>query len=695
MQKTKLVCLVLSTLPVACWSVEQQAPEVVINAPRLTNGSVSKLTTSDTAAVLASQPGLSVYSAGGVSGLPALRGLADDRIKIMVDGMDATAACGNHMNSPLSYIDPQQVATTQVLAGITSVVQGGDNIAGVIQVKSAKPMFAKTGQGLLTSGQASVQSRSVDKGVSSSLSATVASEQFSLNYSGATTKADSYQDGHGNKVLDTLYKSTNQSVTAAAQGSGHLWVLKLGEQLIPYQGFANQYMDMTHNRGLTASLRYEGQYNWGKLEGQIDAQNTRHEMGFFSAERTGTMPMNTYGRDRGYVIKAELPRGEDTVRIGHEYHAFTLDDWWPPVSGSMMMAPNTYVNINNGQRDRVALFGEWERQVNAQWSAVLGMRDELVRTNADQVQDYGCGMMCGTDTAAASSFNAKDKRKQDNNVDLSLLTRYEASATNSYEFGAARKTRSPNLYERYSWGRGTMAMTMIGWYGDANGYVGNMDLKPEVANTLSATADWHDAGSSVWGIRLTPFVTYVQDYIDADQIGTYHPYSNTSETKALLQFANHDAYLYGFNLSGQATAWQSAAWGEGVVKGKLDWTRGRRADGGALYHIMPPNLTVTGEQKVGNWTHYLEWMLVASKTQVDARRYEDSTAGYALFNLGTRYQLPYGISIQAGVRNLFDKAYALPLGGANLAEFKTAGSSQINPVYGQGRSIDLGLSVKF
>jgi iron complex outermembrane receptor protein len=81
----------------------------------------------------------------------------------------------------------------------------------------------------------------------------------------------------------------------------------------------------------------------------------------------------------------------------------------------------------------------------------------------------------------------------DNNIDLTALARFTPDAGQTWEFGYARKTRSPNLYERYTWGRGTMAMTMTNWFGDGNGYVGNIDLKPEVAHTLSATADWHAA----------------------------------------------------------------------------------------------------------------------------------------------------------------------------------------------------------
>jgi iron complex outermembrane receptor protein len=68
------------------------------------------------------------------------------------------------------------------------------------------------------------------------------------------------------------------------------------------------------------------------------------------------------------------------------------------------------------------------------------------------------------------------------------------------ELGYAHKVRSPNLYERYSWGRGTMSTSMIGWYGDGNGYVGNVDLRPERADTVSlaitASGGGKGAGSS-------------------------------------------------------------------------------------------------------------------------------------------------------------------------------------------------------
>ena len=684
-------------------------PQVIVTAPRgaptVSAMQAMQPPTADTATWLASEPGVSVGSAGGLSGLPALRGLADDRIKILLDGVDSTAACANHMNAPLSYVDPSQVQRATVLPGVTRVSEGGDNIAGVIRIDTLQPVFAEAGE-TRVDGEVGAQSRSVDRSWRASARAGWANDTLRLDYSGSTTEAESYRDGHGDTVRDTLYKTTTQRLGLAARQGDGVWTAHIAEQRVPYQGFPNQYMDMTHNHGISGALGYQGRFAWGRLKASLYGQNTLHEMGFPTDERTGTMPMNTHGTDAGYRLQVELPVGEGVARIGHEAHRSTLDDWWPAVSGSMMMAPNTYVNVNAGSRTRSALYGEWEGPLLPgtlrNWQGSAGLRYETVRTDAGTVQGYGCGMMCAADTAAATAFNAADRLRHDGNVDLSLMATHTASATHSLDIGLARKTRSPSLYERYSWGRGTMAMMMVGWFGDGNGYVGNIDLKPEVATTLSTAIDWHDGAADAsarrWALRVSPYLTYVQDYIDADPIGTFHPYSRSTETRTLLQFANHDAHLYGASLSGHWQAWDDAAWGQWTWRGKLDWTRGQRSDGGELYRMMPLNLSLTLEQRLKRWTSYAQWQVVDSQHHVDERRDALPTAGYALLNLGTRWQGQdrlQGLSVELGVRNVFDRAYDLPLGGVNLAQFKMSSDATLQPLAGPGRSFDVGVRWRF
>src|SRR5574337_1880038 len=109
--------------------------------------------TNDTATLLRDIPGVSLYGGGGISSLPAIHGLADDRLRIKVDGRDLISACPNHMTPPLSYVDPGYVGSLKVFAGITPVSVGGDSIGGTILLDAPVPLFAAPGQDHLLTGE--------------------------------------------------------------------------------------------------------------------------------------------------------------------------------------------------------------------------------------------------------------------------------------------------------------------------------------------------------------------------------------------------------------------------------------------------------------------------------------------------------------------------------------------------------------
>ncbi len=141
--------------------VVEGAPETLApTGVEVTNLPSLRAATSDTASLLRDVPGVSLYGAGGVSSLPSIHGLADDRLRIKVDGMDLISACGNHMNPALSYMDPSNVGSIEVFSGIAPVSVGGDSIGGAILVESAAPEFAAAGQGMPRKGEAGVFYRS-------------------------------------------------------------------------------------------------------------------------------------------------------------------------------------------------------------------------------------------------------------------------------------------------------------------------------------------------------------------------------------------------------------------------------------------------------------------------------------------------------------------------------------------------------
>ncbi|MBF0164480.1 MAG: TonB-dependent receptor plug domain-containing protein [Magnetococcales bacterium] len=753
--------------------------EVVVTAPRIeeqglvdgTTRSASDMTpirptTSDAASLLKDIPGVSLYTGGGVSSLPVVHGLADDRLKTQVDGMNLISACPNHMNPTLSYIDPNNVGSVKVFSGVSPVSVGGDSIGGTIQVNSKEPEFAKAGASTLVKGQAGTFYRSNGDAVGGNLSATVAGDIVSFSYNGSTAKSDNYTAAKdfkaagnaavdrgwlpGDEVGSSRYKTENHEVGMAMKQNNHLVELKLGLQHIPYQDYPNQRMDMTLNESVHGNLHYTGKFNWGNLDARVYDEHTRHRMDFgpnkrfaYTSAYTSTvdasaqtlvapgMPMNTDGTNLGVEIKGEITLSErDTLRLGIEGLRHRLDDWWPASPSTLPadypnayagMAPNTFWNIRDGERDRIDLFAEWEARWNPQWSTQLGIRSDNVMMNTGPVHGYNnmqAGMGVYGDPAVATSvpgrFNAADRQRTDNNIDLTGLLRYTPGALGSYEAGFARKSRSPNLYERYAWSVSTMAMEMINMVGDGNYYIGNLNLKPEVANTFSITADWHGEGTHTWNLKLTPYFTHIEDYIDVRRCptdvcsnangtpsaanGAVDTASRATTGYVYLQYVNQTAQLYGLDLSGDILLNESPRYGSFTLSGLVNYVKGEnRTTGDNLYNIMPLNGKLALAHRREGWTGTIEEQLVASKDEVSQTRNEVKTGGYGLLNLRGSYDWEK-VRLDLGVENVLDQFYNLPLGGAYVGQGSTMSGGAVpwgTPVPGMGRTFYTGLSVKF
>ncbi len=720
----------LAAFPLAAIAQDAELDTVVVTATKSTDptqgapgpnksGLASqRAASSDSARLLQDIPGVSLYGAGGVSSLPVVHGLADDRVRVQVDGMDLIAACPNHMNSALSYIDPTQVENVQVFAGITPVSVGGDSIGGTIKVKSAAPEFAESDEKMLHKGQLGAFYRSNGHARGGNVAATIATALLHLSYRASGAKSDNYTAAAdfktagpgttggpwlaGNEVGSTAYQSQNQNIGIALKHENHLLQFDIGAQHLAFEGFPNQRMDMTGNDSTQFNLGYHGQYQWGVLEARAYAQHTDHAMNMgpdrFSYGTLG-MPMLTQARTIGANGQGNIVLSErDILRLGAEYQQYTLNDWWPQAGGAM--GPNTFWNIDFGKRDRIGTYGEWEAFWSPKWVSQLGIRSDTIKTDASPVQGYDNGLPAawGNDAAA---FNALDHQRTDHNWDMTALARYSPDATQTYDAGYARKSRSPNLYQRYPWSTNAMADLMNNFVGDGNGYIGNVDLKPEVAHTLSGGGDWHDAEEEQWEIKATGYFTYVRDYIDARRCnfgGCGPSYAIRTTGFVHLQYVNQSARLYGLDLSGHLLLNKTGEYGSFTATGLLNYVRGEnRTTGDNLYNIMPPNLKLAVVQHLGGWSNTAEVQLVAAKTHVSQVRDEMKTAAYALFNLRSSCEWKQ-VRLDIGIENLFNRHYSLPLGGAYVGQgnsMTTDGIAWGVPVPGMGRSLNAALNLRF
>jgi iron complex outermembrane receptor protein len=74
--------------------------------------------------------------------------------------------------------------------------------------------------------------------------------------------------------------------------------------------------------------------------------------------------------------------------------------------------------------------------------------------NTGNVQPYSTSMMNMDDAMAAMAFNAVSHARKNDNWSASALLSYAPASGVAIELGYAHKARSPNIYERYTWGRG-------------------------------------------------------------------------------------------------------------------------------------------------------------------------------------------------------------------------------------------------
>ena len=687
----------------------------------------------DTASLLQGIAGVHLNATGGLSSLPAIHGLADDRLRVKVNGMDLISSCPNHMNPPLSYMAPNDVGTLTVYAGLAPVSVGGDSLGGSIIAESLPPEFLPHA-GAEFSGEVGGFYRSNNNARGANLKVSYLTDTTLLSYSGNWSKADNYtaadkfktQTASGrpdhqlalDKVGSSAYETQNHSLRLAWQLNQNNSIdARLNYQDMPQQLYPNQRMDLLDNEQINLNLAWHRETDWGQLTTRFYHEKVDHMMDFgpdkqywygsnammgmpcspirFMGDPQGTcaagMPMYSESDNNGLTVKSDYYlAANDVLRIGLELQQYALDDYWTPSGGGM--GPGTFLNINNGQRDRIAIYAEREQATSANWLLMYGLRYENVAMQTDEVEGYANGAGApGMQMMQAAAFNSGSRSSTDHNVDVTLVARYQASEALNIEFGYAHKVRSANLYEKYTWSSWMMAAGMNNLVGDGNGYVGNASLDPEQANTVSASMSWQDEQHN--SLTVTSYCTYITDYIDAVAANSMWQPNQFN----VLRYENQSARIYGTDVSGTWHIGHGKS-GHWQLDASLSATSAENKDtGSGLYQVIPVQGSLTLSHQYDGWHSSLEWALASSKEKVSDIRNEIQTAGYGLLNLQVSHQWQ-SFRIDAGVENLLDKFYFNPTGGAYTGQGMTMSLNGIPygiAVPGMGRAVHAGFQWQF
>jgi iron complex outermembrane receptor protein len=685
---SKNVALAALTFAIATLSVWAQAPDasptatpakvpkiivtaqpfegatVVVPTPELRVGAT------DAASLLKQVPGASVVRNGPLTGLVQLRGLSDDRVRVLVDGLSITPACPFHMDPPLHYVAPSALHSLTVIPGISPVSLGGDNIAGVVLAEPEPPRFSANEQTLFSGALGSFY-RSSNDGAGVNGEFTLANQNWSGSCNGSWETADDLRIPDG-RVKDSGFDEFQEH-------EGRIAGRLLNGIFEAYGGISRTRdagtpalpMDMLKDDSWHIGLRQTSEFDFGELEAGLGFHSIDHLMNNFSLRplMPGAAPLiaPTNTADWSGRVALTVPRNQDLLRAGLDFHWSRFDALLKNASTGAEQN-----NINNATRSRIGAYLEWQKDWSEQWTTLLGLRNDTVWSDADDIEKF-----FPPATADAAGFNARSHDVTDVNFDAMISVRFKPGEQNSYELAFARKNRSPSILERYVY----TPLAASSGASDGRTYLGNLDLDPEVSHQIALTGEWHGEG---WGLRATPFYNFVSDYIQGS------PINRLVNGLPVLQYQNLErADLYGVDVEAHYTLTK-----EFTLRGQLSYVRGIDRDHeDNLYRIAPLHGTVSLEYRTGAWHSAIEGVLAARQDEVSAFNGETPSDGYALLNLRAGYTFREHLNVELALENLSDERYADHLAGVNRVSGSDVPVGARIP--GAGRSVAVSVNYEF
>lgn len=603
------------------------------------------LRSADAAAIVRTMPGVAIVRNGPQTGIVQLRGLSGDRVAVRVDGMTITPACPNHMDPPLHYAAAGSGDLVDLYAGISPVSAGGDHIGGSLSIARPEPVFAD-GPATLFHGKLGSSFLGSQDTALATADLTFAQGDAAFQYRGSGATADDLRFP-GGTVADSGYKTTHHEIIGAWRTDGGYLAVDAGFSATRDAGTPALPMDMIKDDAWKFGLTQKEKFGWGTLENRLYVHDIDHLMDNFSQRPVamGGMAMEapSSSRDIGWTGGVLLPRGDSSLRTGIDLHRNEFDA--EQVAIATGKRRDTF---NDNVRSRAGAYIDWENVWSEKWTTRIGLRGDVVSSDADAVSNEIMPM--GMILADQNAFNSADRSFTDPLVDAAAAVSYKPDETTTVELAIAVKNRAPSLVERYLW----TPLNASAGLADGRTYLGNLDLDPETSFQVGLGLE--KRGES-WSFEVTPFYQLVDDYIQGMPINRLD-----ANKMRVLQYQNIDrAELYGVELAGTYDINEDFS-----IDASISHVRGRNKDtGDDLYRIAPLRGIVDLAWHHEMWESHLEWMWADAQNHVSDVQGETPSPGYGLLNLRLAKVFVKTLRVEVGVENLLDHRYADHLGGVN------------------------------
>ena len=674
---TEVITVIGSPLFLSTQNVEQESVSATSNID------------ADFGDQLAALPGVSISRNGPVTGLIQYRGLYGDRVGVTIDGVDITGAGPNAMDSPLSHVLPEPGLTATLYRGIVPVSAGVQTLGGKLRVHSdASALFD-----LNTGFSGSVSASAISPGSGQQYQGNVFYKSTQAFVSGAFThqQRDERESADNSVIPNSHYHRNGGKIRAGYEWGNHqvdasYQKLNTNESGTPALAMDIDFIDAAWYR---LGYRYNANdsefftLSWFGNSNQHAMDNFSQRM-VMSADmaRKNNADAIAQGVDATYV----MPFYEGDLKLGaYLHHSRNNSTITNPNNGMFFVD-----NFTNAEKDTASMFTEWQ-QDKASFSTTIGVRYTRVDMDAG-LAGSNMVMMNPAIAKLVDDFNAAERDKSYNMLDVAASTRYHASDNVDVVLGVSQKNRAPTYFERYTW----LPLGISGGMADGFNYIGNLALDNETARQIDVGIDYRFKS---WLVSPRLFYQDIEDYITGSPSTNMaaNMVSTMMAGTTSFQWTNTDAVIKGADLTVSGNVFDNVR-----LNAVASVQHGNRDDiDDALFRIAPEQLitTIQWDTQLLNAPMALQLTseLAGAQNHVSALQSENTTAGYGLVHITGLFTLldnaQSNLQITATIHNLFDKHYAPHTAGINRVMNTDVAVGERVPA--AGREWHLSLSYRF
>jgi iron complex outermembrane recepter protein len=586
---------------------------------------------------ISDMPGVSVRYNGAAPSRPMIRGLSDNEVLVLQDGL-RTGDVSTYDPAHAVPILPLSIAQIDVVRGPASIMFGPNAIGGLINVitntvptASTKPF---TGTVSLAGNTVSDLYSGYFDGVYSS-----GGSAFSLSAGGSHSQdtripPGSYFDGINSFELSRMPRSFAH---AQQEGAGYSYQGDFGMIGVGYRHF-----EMTY--GIPGTPPNSDWLNDPPTTSLIEQKKNLVEMRGLWAVQGPLVKQVRLNADFVDYDHSEYPTAQDSAGVSNPqanfFHKQTFNatiQFMHEQFGALRGTVGLWSEIDN-----LKIEGDQPLGPNSVTTGLAGYIYEEYLLNEDTRfqgavrYDYNNIQTQPYPASQDPVFQTLDVSRSHNALTASLGAVQELSPGLSASLSLARSFRAPTVQELFAQGADAASNTYS---------IGDPSLDPETAFGIDASLKGHFTSTS---FELTPYVNFINNYIYAYLRG------DTIQDLPVRQFSATDARLYGFEATATVTPVEDVAFEASASYVNAQDTKNNEP----LPFIPPLHGFLKMTYQSDTYSGTVEWRLASSQTRLGEG--DTYTAGYGVVNIGFGVRLvSTGLVHNIGVYcdNLLDQVY--------------------------------------